>query len=487
VTITTSGADSLAAVTAGGATAVTVAGTNAVDLTGSSFGALKTLTVKGSAGVTANVSAIASVTSVDTTGTTGTSKVTIDAATAAFAGGAGADSVTLATTSSTKAVTLGAGNDTLSLFAGTTSLTATMSGGDGTDTLVMDAADAATASATVAFGGKIDGFEKLSLRAAAADQTIDLANLDNISYVISAGAAATFTETLKNLAANSTVELTTAAAGTVAATLADATGTADVLNVVLKNAAATDFGTLKAAGVETINVTATDTKTDAIDTFTLNLNAAAAKSVVVTGNANVTLTGAAADVALASLDGSAMTGKLVASTNGTVAETIKGGSAADTLTAVGNGDTLIGGAGADKLIVTGNLATLTGGAGNDTFDVSDPTSNVNSYATITDLTAGDIIKFADTAATESFKASKVVLADTAVFQDYANAAIAQTAQGEISWFQIGGNTYVIEHAQVAGTSFLNGTDVIVKITGAVDLSHSSFNAGAGQQTLVYIV
>jgi S-layer protein len=191
----------------------------------------------------------------------------------------------------------------------------------------------------------------------------------------------------------------------------------------------------------------------------------------VTGNGHLTLDGTAME-AVAMLDGSAMTGKLVTTANGTIAETIKGGSAADTITSAFTGDVLIGNGGADILVAASNLVTLTGGAGNDTFDISTATTNVNSYATITDLAAGDMIMFDAGAA---FLASKVVLADTAVFQDYANQAIALTDAGEISWFTYGGNTYVIENVN-DGVSFLNGDDIIVKITGtALDLSTASFN------------
>ncbi|WP_343728807.1 DUF4214 domain-containing protein [Duganella sp.] len=460
-----------------------VSGAGVADLTGTALGALKTVTVSGSAGLIMDDATTA--TSVNTSATTGNTTIKINGTVGTFTGGAGQDTVTVSSTTVTKAITLGAGDDTLDLTAFTAlTLGANVSGGDGTDTLVLDSGVAATNSTNNTFATKFDGFEKLSLNQAAASLTVDLANLDNISYVISAGAAAGFTETLKNLAAAGTVELTTAAGDATSAVdvqLADATGTADVLNVVLKNGADTDFGILKAADVETINITATDSTASTINTHTLSLDADSVKSVVVTGNANVTLTGEAADVALTSLDASTLTGKLVASTNGTVAETIKGGTAADTLTAAGTGDTLNGGAGADTLIVAGNLATLTGGAGNDTFNVAAATTNVNSYATITDLTAGDIIKFAASAV--DFNASKVSLADTAVFQDYANAAIAATDTGDVSWFQIGGNTYVIDNVS-NGTTFDNGTDVIVKITGLVDLSKSSFSAT--NHTLVVI-
>jgi S-layer protein len=471
--ITTSGTDSDVTLVAGGVQALTVAGTKAIDLSGATLTALKTVTITGSAGVTADVSGIATVTSVDASGTSGANTFSIDAATAAYTGGSGADKVTLSTATTTKAVSLGAGDDSLTLATGTASLTAAMTGGDGTDTLVMVAANAATASATGTFESKIDGFEKLSLTGSTTD-VVDLSNMDDISYVISAGTTTSLT--LNKMASGGTLELTGASAGTTTVSLTDATGTTDSLNVVAKvSTADINFGTVAAAGVESIAITATDTSTKAaINTATLALTDAALKTVTVTGNANLTLT-AASSVALTSLDGSAMTGKLVASTNGTVAETITGGSAADTLTAIGNADVLLGGAGNDTLAITGNLATLTGGAGADTFNVSDATSNSSDYATITDLASGDKIQF--TAGADSFVASKVTLADTAIFQDYANQAIALTDNSDVSWFQWNGNTYIIENVS-NGTSFLNGTDVIVRITGAVDLSTASFSSSA---------
>ncbi len=595
--ITADVASSRAALAAGGVQALTVAGTKSVNFTGSAMAALKTVTVTGAAGVTIDASG-ANVTAVDTSATTGSSTVTIDTANATFVGGAGTDSVTLSSTTTTKAVTLGAGNDTLNLAAGTTTLTAVMDGGVGTDTLKMAAADAAAASLTGSFATKFTGFEKLSLGASVSGvtNTVDLSNMNNINYVISAGSSltapvvptavvtqggvaaeattytfsaglavgesftvdgvtvtntgvaaqtaasvasvfagtvvagltssgtfatpATWTGapvasvsgaalTLTNTVAGNVTDFTTAAtsggaAGTGAivltkmadagtleltgagssatVTMLDATGTTDSFNIVTKlSTAAINYGTVAVAGVETINLTVTDTAptsasgSASIQTATLSLTDAALKSVIVTGNANLVLTQTAA--ALTSVDGSAMTGTLTAGTNGTVSQTIKGGGAADVLTANGNADTLIGGAGADKLIVGTNadLTTLTGGAGSDTFDVSLATTNVNSYATITDLAAGDKIQFAALGAT--FNASKVSLSDTAVFQDYANAAINATTTGDISWFQFGGNTYVIENI-AHGTSFLNGTDVIVKIVGAVDLSTASYSSSA---------
>jgi len=434
------------------------------------------VTVTGAAGVTIDASG-ANVTAVDTSATTGNSTVTIDATNATFTGGAGVEKVTV-TGAITKAIALGAGNDTL-ILSDATAPTATVDGGDGTDTITFtDGVFAATATSSSAFESKVTGFEKLGVTTFGADATVDLHNMHDINYVVVGGGTAG-TLTFSDMGANGTVELDGADSGTaVAVTLADATGTSDVLNVVLKHSdktADTDFGVVKATGVETINLTATDTNTKvSAHSHVVDVLDAAVKAIVVTGNANVTLTADAADVALASVDATALTGTFTASTNGTVAETIKGGAAGNTLTALGTSDVLVGGAGSDTLIVQGNLDTLTGGGGADTFNVSHATTNVNSYATITDLVAGDTIVFA---AATSFAASKVVLGSTAVFQDYANAAIAASSTNALSWFQIGGNTYIVENESgTTHTTFTNGTDVIVKITGAVDLSHSSLSA-----------
>jgi S-layer protein len=472
-------ANSVANVNATGVTALTISGDHAVDLSGATFGALKTVAVSGGAGVTIDVSGQAALTDFNASGTSGNNTVTINASAATYEGGSGKDSVTLSSTTVSKAVSLGAGDDTLALAAGTTTLGAVVSGGDGTDTLKMAAADAITASATTAFQSNFTGFEKLSLGANAAAGTVDLANMNGISYVVSAGGSAALT--LKHMANAGTLELTAANTGGTVVTMTDATGTTDSLNVVTKvKTADINFGNVTAAGVESINFTATDLDTSTttgggVNKATVNLIDAAVKTIVITGSSNFALTLDPTDLALTSIDGSAMTGKLTAGTSVTGGATIMGGSGADTLTANGNGDTLLGNAGNDTLVVNGNLDTLTGGAGKDTFNVAAATTNVNSYATITDFSSGDKIQFA--ASATSFAAAKITLGSTAVFQDYANAAIAGTAAGNVSWFQYGGDTYVIDNVS-GGTSFANHTDIIVKLAGAVDLSTDSFSSTA---------
>ena len=289
---------------------------------------------------------------------------------------------------------------------------------------------------------------------------------------------------LTKVAADATLELTGGAVTGTSVELADATGTADVLKVVTKvGAANVNYGTLTAEGVETINITATDTAATTINTSTLTLKDAALKSVVVTGNGALDLALDANVVALTSVDGTAMTGSLTATTNGVVGQTIKGGSGDDVLTSKATGsvaDRLEGGAGNDSLFANKGMTMMLGGAGKDTFNITVASTNVNSAATIGDLGSGDVIKFAGA---DAFKSAAISLDTTAVFQDFANAAIASiTSANDLAWFQFGGNTYIVQEKVVslAGNEsndsvFVNGEDFIVKITGTVDLSTASFN------------
>lgn len=596
VNVTTSltpAANSTANITGAAVKALVVDGTRTLTATGSTFTALETLTVKGAAGITADLSAPAGMTAFDTTATTGTSTLTIDATKAKYTGGAGVDAVTTSAVAPTKNIDLGGGDDSLTLVSGTTTSTGVLSGGAGTDTLRMVVADAVTASATTGFQGSFDGFEKLALVGVAggAAGTVNVANMDNINYVISAPQAAvaaatesftltlagssvktgdtvifagttitagatddtiaelataiiggafagwtqaavagqpnqvkftsttattnitdvTFADFTGNWAGVKTVSVTQGSAGTavsgmptidklasggtvefaggssVGATvnIADAaTGTADVLNLALRSNSTIAVGTVTAADVETITIANTDLLPSSLsgpdNANSMTLTADKATSVTITGNTALTLT-MTGSTKVATINGSALTGALtVTSVNTTSATTITGGSGNDTLKASVGGNTadvLIGGAGTDSLYNNSGLNQLTGGAGDDSFYITTASLNVNSYATITDPTKGDYIYFTDTAGAEVFNASKIALGDTAVFQDYANAAIVNnTTQGGISWFQYGGNTYIVQEALAnADVIFTNNTDFIVKLTGLVDLTLASFD------------
>lgn len=457
--------------------------------TAMSVGALKTVKVTETAGLTLDPNQAATLTSVDTSGTTGAVEISINGAQATYTGGAGKDTVTLETGAAlTKAINLGAGDDTLVFGAAVTGSTAALNGGDGIDTLSMTStnADALDAAKQTFY----TGFERLTINNAfgTADATVDTLtlNLDNLgftNYVTTSGTNQTTAIdklVLDKMSNNGTVVLT--ANGDVAVNVTGAaTGTADVLNAVLSSTGNLTAGTLTAANVETVNISTVDTEVvvapaiQAKNVDTLTLTADKATAVNVTGAADLTLT-LTGSTKVTSIDGSTMTGGLtVTSLNTTAATTIKGGSGNDVLTAA-NGttaDVLIGGAGNDTLVANAGMSTLTGGAGNDLFVIGTASANVNSYATITDFAAGDLLKVTGI---DTFAAAKVSLGDTAVFQDYANAALNALSANAGGWFQFSGNTYVVADMGTDSTSgFVNGEDFIVKLTGLVDLSNASFN------------
>ena len=485
--VTTATADSVLAVTAAAVTALTVAGTNAIDLTSSVFTALKTATISGAAGVTiGDVSGLASLTDVNASATSGAVTVGgLKATQTTYEGGSGVDKVTLTSTTITKAISLGAGNDTLTLASGTTTAGAAVSGGDGTDTLVMAAADAVTASLTGTFATKVTAFEVLSLGASGAAQTVHVDTLGNYNSVTTGGATSGAL-TLDGFTSGGTLTLSSSAAGGsyFVSSTAWATPTTDTFNIALKGVTV-DAGSVTAAKVESISIAATDSTADVVAGATLDsltLVAADAATFTVTGNTTLTLTGSSSNVKLALVDASGMTGGLVYTAVGTLAQTVKGGATSNTLTAHATStlaDTLIGGAGADTFNANGGLDILTGNGGNDTFVIT-TSANLNSYATITDANVGDTIKLT-ALGVDTFQAAKVTLGGTAVFQDYANAAVNAGgdahSNGYIAWFQYGSDTYVVEslHNAVTTHDFQNGVDQVVKLTGLVDLTHTSLN------------
>ena len=302
---------------------------------------------------------------------------------------------------------------------------------------------------------------------------------------------------LDKMANNGTVELLDAAgnnfggAGSagIIVKMADATGSTDSLNLVTKvSAANATFGTVDVAGVETLKLNAIDTVVPptagaAVNTATLAVKADKATSLTIEGSSNVTLTLDATTTKLATIDAGTLTGTLNAgNTLGAVAMTITGGKGADLLKAsVGStakADVLNGGDGNDTLVAGSNGAKLTGGAGNDTFLVTataatDGNKESNTYTDILDFQAGDVLQLqysnAGAAAdvTGFAKLAATLNENTAVFSDFVNAAIKEAGAGAAVYFNYKGDAYVVidSHTNSAADTFINGEDLVVKLTG----------------------
>lgn len=409
------------------------------------------------------------------------------------------DGLTLtATTAAITAANVAAGFD--SLAASTASGAApAVTGGTWSGALSANWASQAAAGAAVEFRSATAG----TLEAALVVTDLGVPAGTALGVAPTPGVNAGGTMTLDKLANNGTLELTAAGGGVVVKIVDATTGTADVLNIVANAVTGADLGLVTAAKVETINIEAKDTDTTVtalgvanVSTNTIKLDADAAKTVTIKGDGNLVLdlsaTASTKEVTL--VDGSTATGKLTLTTlaGDTAATTVKGGSAADTLTAKGANDVLIGGAGNDTLKVDGNVASavkLTGGDGVDLFDVSTfRAANAGAAVTIEDLAKGESIKFASNV-NANFASSKVTLIGEATFDNYVSEAAKQAdlvsgGTHGIAWFQYGTNTFIVQDVN-GDAAFSANADIIVKLTGLVDLSASSFNE-VGQGTLLFI-
>lgn len=502
---------------------ITASGTAAVTVNST---ALENVKISGAGAVTLTAGTAPSKT-LDASGSTGGVTYAVDLVAQQFTGSSAKDTVQFGAT--TKAQTLGAGDDAVTMNVAALGTGGSIDGGEGTDTISLSAANIATATSNAtlgaAFQASISNFEKLGVGATGAATVVDAQYIDGITYLVSAGTVGANTLTVNNMAGNSTFEMTALAAAAVALNLKDNTGTADVMN--LKFSATDGFtstAAITAAGVETLNITTADTDTTAPTTvFTAPITAAAVKSVVVAGNVGIDLTGLNATT-LTSFDASGVTatgaaGAVTLVTGNLAADaTIKGGAGNDVLNAsaavtktvnidggAGNDtitgsaskvNTLTGGDGNDTIVGGSAADTISGGAGNDTItsgaglDIVDvgagddtfvvtANANGNTYASITGMGKGDKIDFIDGTAAGTFTTAKIVLAGTAAFADYLSAAAASTAastgaNGLITWFQYGGDTYLVEDKSTAAT-FTEGTDQVVKLVGLIDLSTATID------------
>jgi Ca2+-binding RTX toxin-like protein len=384
--------------------------------------------------------------------------------------------------------------------------------------MTMTATQADLNDAATTFNGKVSNFERLTVTATGGE-TMNLTNLDGLSYVTTSGTGLTLT----GMANAGTLSLTAASTAQVV-TMTDATGTSDSFNILIGGTSntATAYGSVTVASVETLTIASDDTAAAPAGVqHSLTVVDTAAKSITITGDAGVALT--FAGTALTSLDASGVTKGAVAYTTGalaaastlaggagndtidaalstkavtlngnagndaltgsaTIGSTINGGAGTDTLVGGTGADIIDGGADADAISSSTGLDILTGGAGNDTFNITTPL-NGNSYATITDAAAGDIIDLSNKG-TATWNGTKITLAGTAAFQDYLDAATAGdgSTNGINRWFTYLGDTYIVQDISALST-FVNGADTVVKLTGEHDLSTSATTIVAATSTI----
>jgi hypothetical protein len=136
--------------------------------------------------------------------------------------------------------------------------------------------------------------------------------------------------------------------------------------------------------------------------------------------------------------------------------------------------------GRNFVIVGSGLNVLTLGAGNDNVVFTAPGTTGIKYTTITDIATGDMIDLSGVTDNDSAVTplgDQLSLGDTAGFSDYLAEGASQDASAAsiISWFQFLGNTYIVVDDSES-TSFVNGSDTVVRLSGLVDLSSSTVDA-----------
>lgn len=261
--------------------------------------------------------------------------------------------------------------------------------------------------------------------------------------------------TLKNQQSALSLDLSSAASASLALNLQDSGYGADgsVVGISITAGTITKSLALAASGTKSA----------------VTLAGNALENIVISGSAALALDMSAqsgsAGSKLTSIDGSSATGNLSINTHATIAA---GGQSALAIK-TGSGNDLISIATSS---LSGSLApTVTTGTGKDTVNVSNATLGSLSnkqITTITDLTRGqDSVKFASGG---TFNATEVNV--TAANSLDAAITAALGAVNSIQWFKYSGDTYLISNDNISG---LNATDVVVKLSGALDLNSGSIS------------
>ena len=378
---------------------------------------------------------------------------TVDAS--ANTGGAIVD---LKTSVNAKNVTFtgGSGNDTVKFAAGQFTSDDKVDGGSGNDTLSI-----ADTTISAALKTAINASKNMeALQFTGAGITAD------VSQFTGSGTAGVSSFSIATAGA---VDITQSANGTkyaVEKNVDNNASTFKIANSVGENTTTLSLkggvttGTTTFTGISTINVESTGTSANLLGKETGDTTALVNSDnvkFIITGSQDLTMDKLAATTTGSAIDASAFTGKLTAfgSAKGDV---ITGGSGDDTIDGNGGADVVTGGAGADKFI----LSDAVYGAGKDIVTIKDMVFKTDS------LTLKD-------QGTETFTAGKIDVSaagSLAAALGIASSSTDGSTNAAIKWFQYGGNTYLVEIMTNNGAGLTDAatTDMVVKLTGTIDLS-----------------
>ena len=422
-------------------------------------------------------------------------KVTVDA-------GAGNDTVTLGSTIAVgSSIKLGAGNDVLlsnsgALAAKDATGTAVIDGGDGIDTVAASLINATNATQFV-------NFERIDASAGSTNLDVDLMTGSTVGGLTLNGGSGTVT--IQNLAvgagltvggvATSSTSLNNTGSLTIGVKGA-ATNTADTFAITFAGTATSSATAAVSAtkvglqGVEAVTVASGGTGFVAnslslagnteLKTVTITGDKALALTLPTVTGADVTFGGTTTGKGVSLIDGAAATGKLTVDLSNVV--TAATGSD-DVILNIATGGLTIKGGSADDIIKAGAFSsTLTGNGGKDSFVATAAVAGSTTVATakmttITDFTAGDTITGLTTISNAN-EIGKITLTSDVQNLDQAFALLGDSSSTgtnkDVQWFNYGSDTYVVFNDATAG---LSAADVVVKLTGTIDLSNATVTTG----------
>jgi S-layer protein len=389
-------------------------------------------------------------------------------------GGNDASVVNVSGGQSGKVVTLGGDIDdhavTIDASASAGSVAMTWAAGSKDAVSVSYALDTAENTGTFTMSGveTLNVASTFTTTQTAAD-VVDLTNVTGLTKVVlTTGATNPNSITVSKLTSATTVQLgLTPATGsefqgvTAKLDLADATGTADSLNVSLFDTnAASSTATIQADGIETLSLTLADSTEDhKVALSNTNDNAATLNVTGVNTSADLTITSLAD--AYTTIAASGLKGKLTMADNsrtGTAAMTITSGTGADTLIQKNASDVIdagTSGTGTDTLKVVANF--VLGGIQVDLSSTTDQVTTFNS--------------FANSAIQKGFENVDLSGITGTYGADVTARAAGSTIVGT-------GNIDNI----IGGA----GADTITMGKASTTLAYDAINAGAGSDTLVIV-
>jgi len=255
----------------------------------------------------------------------------------------------------------------------------------------------------------------------------------------------------------------------------DVAGVANTLTVSLPGTIAENDVVLKLDTFDRLEVVAPETGIQVSDN--LALGGPRLASIAVAGSASVFMSNFLGNAVNATLiDASAEDGAVGAMLG--AGSHLVGDGDAEFLVGLGTGGTVEGGAGNDVVRAFGST-TLVGGAGSDAFQVA--LFDGLGTPVIADFELGfDDIAFGlmlkSYGAWYSQQTAVTGAATLAVCLDLAATRQPGSQYSAISWFQYGGDTYVVVDNSTTLSTFQFGVDGVVKIVGLVDLSTVPYDA-----------